>query len=459
MPINIYNTLNRQKEEFIPLNPPQVGMYVCGITPYDETHVGHARAYVTFDIVRRYLEYSGYKVHYIQNITDIDDKIIQKAQALGRDWKMVADEYAKSYFDMMARLNVKPATQYPKATEHIPDMINTIRILIEKGYAYAVSGDVYFEVQKFKDYGRLSRRKLDEMESGARVAIDKRKRNAGDFALWKSAKAGEPSWESPWGQGRPGWHIECSAMSTKYLGDTFDIHGGGMDLIFPHHENEIAQAECATGKPFAKYFMHNGFITVNKEKMSKSLGNFFALKDILAKYEPMAVRLFLLSTHYRSPIDFTDEQLTSSQTALESIKNSLFDYDFILKRQAPNADFSQAMQDMALRFEAEMEDDFNTAGALSIIFEMVKFSNQNIKHGQIDANVPEKIKTLLKVLGIEIRKKDDKIDDDIKKLIKEREAARKNKDFTAADRIRKELEKKGVKLEDTVFGTKWSKHA
>ncbi|MGB9613708.1 MAG: cysteine--tRNA ligase, partial [Candidatus Margulisiibacteriota bacterium] len=348
MGLKIYNTLTRRKEEFIPLNPPEVKMYVCGITPYDETHLGHARAYVTFDVIRRYLEYLGYKVTYIQNITDIDDKIIKKSETISKpeiqDPKQacaeIAQKYTDSYFEVMDKLKVKRADVYPKATDHIGEMVSWIRGLIEKGYAYVVNGDVYFEVDKFADYGKLSKRKRKDMLAGLpRVEVDPRKKNPLDFALWKKAKEGEPSWESPWGPGRPGWHLECSVMSTKYLGEQFEIHGGGMDLEFPHHENEIAQTEALTAKkPWVKYWIHNGFVTVNKQKMSKSLGNFFTLKEIYEKFDPMVVRFFLLLTHYRSPINYSDKEMGSAQQAYARICKFVEDIDFLLEKVKEEAE-------------------------------------------------------------------------------------------------------------------------
>ena len=338
MALKIYNTLTRQKEEFRPLNPPNVGMYVCGITPYDETHLGHARAYVTFDVVRRWLESSGYAVNYIQNVTDVDDKIINKSNAERVTSNSIAEKYTQAYFEVMDRLNVKRADKYPKATEHIEEMVRWIGGLVDDGYAYILNDGVYFAVDKFKNYGKLSGRKTEEQEAGARVEVDKAKRNPLDFALWKKAKEGEPAWPSPWGDGRPGWHIECTVMSTKYLGEQFDIHGGGMDLEFPHHENETAQTEALTGKaPWVKYWIHNGFVNVNKQKMSKSLGNFFTLKDIFKKYDPMVVRFFILQNHYRSPINYSDAEIESSREAFGRIIQFIQDVDFLEEKSSAAA--------------------------------------------------------------------------------------------------------------------------
>ncbi len=362
-------------------------MYVCGITPYDETHLGHGRAYVVFDVIRRYLKYSGYKVKYIQNITDIDDKIINKANSLRQSadgidavsgkplavselCRKITEKYIASYFEVMDKLNVKKADFYPKATEHIKEMIRVIEGLVKKGYAYIIEGDVYFEVAKFKDYGKLSKRKLDDLKEGARVAVDERKKAPLDFALWKSAKEGEPSWDSPWGKGRPGWHIECSVMSLKEAGvDTLDIHGGGLDLVFPHHENEIAQAECYTGKPFARYWIHNGFVNVNSEKMSKSLGNFFTLRDIFAKFNPMLIRFYLLSTHYRSPINFSDADLENAKGGLDRLISALF----IVREHAScgKEDVSdKELKAVKADFIRSMDNDFNTAEALASVFKL-----------------------------------------------------------------------------------------
>ena len=452
MPIKIYNTLKRDYEIFEPLNPPNVNMYVCGITPYDETHLGHGRAYVVFDVIRRYLEYSGYSVNYVQNITDIDDKIIKRANELKISIGELTQKYIDSYFDVMGKLNVKRATQYPKATEHINDMIAVIGKLIKHGYAYVVNGDVYFEVAKDKEYGKLSKRKLDDMKEGARVAVDERKKAPLDFALWKSAKEGEPSWDSPWGKGRPGWHIECSTMSTKYLGETFDIHGGGLDLIFPHHENEIAQAECATGKPFARYWIHNGFVNVNNEKMSKSLGNFFTLKDIFAKYDsvnkvniPMQIRFYLLSTHYRSPINFSDVDLENSQGGFDRIIKV-----FTIVREKASCG-KETVGDNRLKlikegFVSAMDNDFNTAEAMGSVFKLCDF----IFELNNEANVSEKLwaqttslfeELVVDILGLHAHTE---LTDEVNIARKEIDEARKRKDWATADNKRKALESKGL---------------
>ncbi|MFA4858775.1 MAG: cysteine--tRNA ligase [Candidatus Margulisiibacteriota bacterium] len=480
MPIKIFNTLSGQKEEFIPVNPAgpdgrlPVNMYVCGITPYDETHLGHGRAYVTFDVVRRYLEYSGYKVTYVQNVTDVDDKIINKAQSLDPKSQIkekcaaVVEQYLSSYFEVMNELNVRRADKYPKATEHIGDMIATIKVLVEKGFAYTVevggaaaegaaaekSYDVYFAVTKFPNYLKLSKRKLDDMEAGARVKVDERKKSPHDFALWKAAKPGEPAWDSPWGPGRPGWHIECSVMSAKYLGQPFDIHGGGRDLIFPHHENEIAQAEAATGKPFAKYWMHNGFVNINQQKMSKSLENFFALKDIFRSYPPRVVRFFLLKTHYRSPIDFSDTQLKEAQAALATIFNALDSYKKHLSEKVPVVKKKVKVDVNALRkkFKAAMDDDFNTAEALAVVFEIAHLMNIHVKNNEFDPALKDLQVELLEVLGIKVEQEQD-LPDDVIKLRDDLDAARMRKDYSTADSLRAELTKMGYVVKTTPQGT------
>ena len=460
MPLKLYNTLSGKEEVFTPIDPPNVGMYVCGITPYDETHLGHGRAYVTFDVIRRYLEYSGYKVKYVQNITDIDDKIINKSKQLAISYKQITDRYTDSFFEVMDKLNVKRADKYPKATEHIKEMIELIKGLIEKGFAYVIDGSVYFRVSKFEDYGKLSKRKTKDMLAGARVEIDERKKDPLDFALWKAAKEGEPSWESPWGPGRPGWHIECSAMSTKYLGQPFDIHGGGLDLTFPHHENEIAQTEAFSGKPFVKYWIHNGFVTVNKEKMSKSLGNFFTLKDILEKYDGETVRFFLLSTHYRSPINFSDKLLEEAGEALSRLYKTLIDLDLLIAKGEKRNINKMLREDVSTyqkKFNEAMDNDFNTAAAIGVLFEIVHFSNKMIGKDQIDSSFLCEIRDLILKLGgvLGILQKEIKREEfpkEIEELIDEREKARAEKDFARADEIRLKLAEEGIILEDTPMG-------
>jgi len=488
MPLKIYNTMTRQKEEFEPLNPPNVGMYVCGITPYDETHLGHGRAYVTFDVIRRYLRELGYKVKYVQNITDIDDKIINKAKKtnnkqqisnntkepnIKQKCKEITDEYTEAYFEVMDKLNVERADEYPRATDNIEGMIKWVKGLMDKDYAYMVQGDVYFEVDKFKNYAALSKRKKKDMLAGARVAVDDRKKSPLDFALWKAAKEGEPSWDSPWGKGRPGWHIECSVMSTKYLSQQFDIHGGGMDLVFPHHENEIAQTEAETGKPWVKYWIHNGFVNINKQKMSKSLGNFFALKDIFKVFDPMVVRFFFLQTHYRSPINYNDQELKNAKEAYGRVCKFIQDIDFILsktKEKAPKVEFEDLKEQLRKyrdEFTAAMDDDFNTAGAIAVIFNIIHFCNKVLAEGDAEKECLEAMKDvvleLCGVLGVKVISNEQSVIStdagEIEKLINERETARKNKDFKKADQIRDKLKNMGVEIEDTAHGTRWIKNA
>jgi cysteinyl-tRNA synthetase len=471
MTLTVYNNLSRQKEEFSPLDPQRVKMYVCGITPYDETHLGHGRAYVTFDVIRRYLEYLGYEVQYVQNITDIDDKIIKKAKAQNQTFSAIAEQYTASYFQVMDKLNVKRADVYPKATQHIAAMVRWIAGLMERGYAYLLEDGVYFEVDKFADYGKLSGRKKEEQQAGARVESDQKKKDPLDFALWKKAKEGEPSWPSPWGEGRPGWHIECSVMSTEYLGEQFDLHGGGLDLEFPHHENEIAQAEALTGKaPWVKYWIHNGFVNINRQKMSKSLGNFFTLKEIFEKYDPMAVRFFLLMTHYRSPINYSDAEIQAAKEAYDRMATFIGDVDFLLSKTQESApaeeleDLDEELTPFRDKFKAAMDDDFNTAGAIASIFEMIKFCRKALDEGEVEKECLELMRSsviqLCDILGIKINPEEFRFRsatdiNEIFSLIKERDDARKNKDFKRADQIRDELDAKGIVLEDTPSGTKW----
>ena len=371
MTIQIYNTMKKKKEEFVPLREGYVGMYACGVTVYDLSHIGHARALIVFDVIYRYLQYRGYKVTFVRNYTDIDDKIIKRAQEEGVTYKDISDRYIKEFDHDMDLLGLEKPTVSPRATDHIPEMIAMVEALIEKGFAYEVDGDVYFSVGSFSEYGKLSGKNIEELNSGARVEVDERKQSPLDFALWKKSKEGEPFWECPWGKGRPGWHIECSAMSQKYLGTTFDIHGGGMDLIFPHHENEIAQAECATGEPFARYWIHNGFVNINQQKMSKSLKNFFSIREILETYHPEVLRLFLLSNHYRSPVDYSEQNLTEAKVGLDRFYAILRDLDEIKSLDKGSAAQSLGekrlvteLQEFPGKFTAAMDDDFNTAAAL-----------------------------------------------------------------------------------------------
>ncbi|HAR62746.1 MAG: cysteine--tRNA ligase [Candidatus Margulisiibacteriota bacterium] len=443
----IYNTLKGKKEEFVPATPPRVSMYVCGVTVYDYCHIGHGRAYTVFDTIRRFLEYTGYNVIYIQNFTDIDDKIIKRAKELQSQWQEISTKFIDEYFVDMDSLNIQRATSYPKATEHIEDMIAMITTLVNKHYAYEIEGSVYFSVRSFPEYGKLSGRNLEDMQAGARVEVDTRKQHPMDFALWKKAADDEPGWASPWGKGRPGWHIECSAMSIKYLGPTFDIHGGGADLIFPHHENEIAQTEACSGKPFARYWVHNGFVNINKEKMSKSLGNFFTIREVLNDYKPEELRLFYLMTHYRKPINYSIEYLDDAKKALERLYNALY-----LKGTSPKG--NNELTTIEKSFDEAMSDDFNTAQALGVLFELAKYINK-----ALDTDAQLLLKKLGNILGILYQAKEENgiLEKDIHILIEERNAARKNKNFARADEIRIALEKQGIILEDTPQGVRWKK--
>lgn len=446
--IHLYDTLSGTKQPLTPNVPNQVSMYICGVTVYDLCHIGHGRAYVAFDTIRRFLEYVGYQVNYIQNFTDIDDKIINRSNELNEAWSSLANRFIHEYYIDMDRLNIKRANLYPKATEHIQDMLVMIQSLMDKQHAYAIDGDVYFSIESFKEYGKLSGRKLEDMQAGARVDVDQRKHHPMDFALWKKSNAEEPGWESPWGRGRPGWHIECSAMSTKYLGDTFDIHGGGADLVFPHHENEIAQAEASSQKPFAKYWLHNGFVNVNKEKMSKSLGNFFTIRDVLQTYQPEELRLFYLMTHYRKPINYSLEYLDDARKALERLNNALY------LEPVSSTGFTPELATIRQEFITAMADDFNTAQAVGIIFELAKLINR-----EKSAEAQSLLKELANVLGLLIQPpvKEQLPDQEIQALIDERLDARKNKNFARADEIRKLLDEKNILLEDTPQGTRWKK--
>ena len=470
--IMIYNTLEKKKMPFVPLEEGKVKMYVCGPTTYNYIHIGNARPIVVFDTVRRYFKYLGYDVTFVSNFTDVDDKIINRANKEGQDPVALAAYYIDAYFEDTKALNVMPADVHPKVSEHIQDIIDFIQGLIDKGYAYALdNGDVYYSVRKFKDYGQLSGRDINDMLSGARVEVDEKKQDPLDFALWKSAKPGEPYWQAPWGKGRPGWHIECSAMSEKYLGATFDIHGGGQDLIFPHHENEIAQSCALHDAPMARYWMHNGFITVNSEKMSKSAGNFFMLRDVLAKFDPQTVRFYLLSVQYRSPLDFDDEKIAVAGRGLERIQNAIQAATKAMKLAGDHNDGdSEALMASAAKakndFEDAMNDDFNTALAISVLFELVKDINIYLKKDAFDAEAlatAQKVTVdLAGVMGIELaqaEEADDNLADALMDLIINiRKDARANKNFQLADQIRDGLTAIGITLEDGKAGTTWSKN-
>jgi cysteinyl-tRNA synthetase len=470
--IKIYNTEKQQKEKFIPLEEKRVKMYVCGPTTYNLIHLGNARPIVVFDTIRRYFEYSGYDVTYVQNFTDVDDKIINRAAEENMEPLALAEKYIGEYFKDTEKLNIKKATHHPKVSENIPEIIAFVQGLIEKGFAYEVDGDVYYDIQKFDHYGKLSGRDLEDMQMGARINVDERKKHPGDFALWKSAKPGELFWESPWGSGRPGWHIECSVMSRKFLGDQFDIHGGGQDLVFPHHENEVAQTEAMTGKKMANYWMHNGFITINKEKMSKSLGNFFLLREILDRFDPTTVRFYLIETHYRSPLDFDYDKIEESGRALERIKNTylqLKNYQETSSSEDESKKVAKIIEEVTEDFKEAMDDDFNTALAIAEIFDFTKEINKLIKKNEMTKENSEKLLSvysgLLDVLGLDIEKattasskqgeQSDLAEKLIQILIDLRQDAKKNKDFATADKIRNSLSEIGVQLEDTRAGVQW----
>jgi len=497
MTLRIHNTLTGKKEDFVPLHEKKVGMYACGVTVYDLCHIGHARSAIVFDIVHRYFRYRGYEVTFVRNFTDIDDKIIKRANEEGVDYKTIAEKYISEFNVDMGGLGLEKPSVEPKATEHIPEMIRLISTLIERGVAYQSGGDIFFSVRKFENYGKLSKRNLEEMQAGARVEIDEKKENPLDFALWKASKPGEPFWESPWGKGRPGWHIECSVMSQKYLGETLDIHGGGRDLIFPHHENEIAQSEAATGKTFARYWIHNGFVNINKEKMSKSLGNILTIKEILKNWHPEVLRLFFLSHHYRSPIDYSEDSFAEAKlgldrfyTTLNSIQEEL--YKPMTPKTLPSPSMGkgvgggvsaieacrQTIDSFQARFEEAMDDDFNTAQALGNFYDLQTHLNSllSLSKGQPTEEIaslfkkgldhfagkgwvfglfrdnPEKYLARQKKEGL---KKLNLTEQAILRSIEERNLARKEKNWKRADEIRNDLLSKGIILEDTPSGTNW----
>ncbi len=467
--MKLFNTMTRKKEEFIPLEEGKVRMYVCGPTVYNLIHIGNARPMIVFDTVRRYMEYKGYEVNFVSNFTDVDDKIIKKAIEEGVSAEEVSRRYIEECKKDMAAMNVKPATTHPLATQEIDGMIEMIQTLIDKGYAYAVSdGTVYFRVKKFKEYGKLSHKNLDDLQSGFRslkVSGEEQKEDPLDFVLWKPKKEGEPYWKSPWCDGRPGWHIECSVMSKKYLGEEIDIHAGGEDLIFPHHENEIAQSECCNGKIFARYWMHNGFLNIDNRKMSKSLGNFRTVREIAKQYDLQVLRFFMLSAHYRSPLNFSADLMESSKNALERIVDAsgrLRDRKEADKRPMTESEQSLLKEAEGFRrkFEEAMDDDFNTADALAAVFELVKFANTNVTEestGAFAGAVLDIMVTLSDVLGLIILKKEEVLDKDVEELIQERQAARKAKDFAKADEIRSRLLEMGIELKDTREGVKWKR--
>ena len=480
--MKIYNTLTGKKEEFIPFATNEVRIYACGVTVYDYCHIGHARSAIVFDVMRRYFHHKGFHVTYVRNFTDIDDKIINRAQQEGIPWDAVARKYTDEYYTDMDRLGVERADIEPKATEHIGEIIAIVQKLIEKGFAYQADGSVYYSVDAFPTYGKLSKRDKDEMIAGARIEVDERKRNPLDFALWKKSKEGEPSWQSPWGEGRPGWHIECTAMSMKHLGESFDIHGGGADLLFPHHENEIAQSEAASGKPFVKYWVHNGFITIDKEKMSKSLGNFFTIREVLDRFDPEVVRFFLLSTHYRSPIEFSDLILQEAEVTIDKYYTTIMRVQDVSEKKTDGREllsragelFSVLLDSFMGKFEEAMDDDFNTALAIGHVFELIRELNRfldskpaSLKDIQLVLSAQEHLTQAGKILHLFGRtplewyaslmkvKRIGLSEAEIQQKITERRDARIRKDWKLADTIRQELEEKGIILEDKKDRTDW----
>lgn len=456
--------MTRKKEVFEPIEPNKVKMYVCGPTVYNYIHIGNARPAIVFDTIRRYLEFRGYEVQYVSNFTDVDDKLIKAARELGEDVPTIADRFIKAYFEDISALGCKKANVHPRVTENIDIIIEFIEKLIEKGYAYEVDGDVYYKTRKFAEYGKLSHQSIDELRAGARIEVGEKKNDPLDFALWKAAKEGEIAWDSPWGKGRPGWHIECSAMARKYLGDTIDIHAGGQDLTFPHHENEIAQSEALTGKTFAKYWLHNGYININNEKMSKSLGNFVLVHDIIKQIDPQVLRFFMLSVHYRHPINYSEELLESTKNGLERLKTSYLNLQHRLASSSNLTDDDEQwlnkIKEYRNAFIREMDDDFNTANAIAVLFELSKQANLYL----LEKNTSEKViqaflnefEQLFDVLGITL-KEEQLLDEEIEELIQKRNEARKNRNFALADQIRDELKAKNIILEDTPQGTRWKR--
>lgn len=468
--MKIYNTLSKRKEEFVPLEEGKVKMYVCGPTVYNLIHIGNARPMIVFDTVRRYMEHRGYEVNYVSNFTDVDDRIIKKAIEEGVEASVISERYIAECKKDMQALNVRPATTHPKATEEICGMLDMIGTLIEKDHAYvAEDGTVYFRTRSFKGYGKLSHKNLDDLQGGNRsllVSGEDQKEDPLDFVLWKPKKDGEPYWESPWCKGRPGWHIECSVMSKRYLGEEIDIHAGGEDLIFPHHENEIAQSEATNGKPFAKYWMHNAFLNIDNRKMSKSAGNFFTVRDILEKYDPQILRFFMLSAHYRSPLNFSAELMEAAGNGYERIVTSVSNLNYLLENAVSDTisedekKLAEEAQGFISKFDEAMDDDFNTADAIAAIFELVKFVNTNTdakSSREFLQSLKEEIVMLSDILGLIVEKKQEMLDDDIEALIEERQAARKAKNFQRADEIRNELLNRGIILEDTREGVKWKR--
>ncbi|HKM00374.1 MAG TPA: cysteine--tRNA ligase [Mobilitalea sp.] len=464
--MRIYNTLTQKKEEFVPIEEGKVRMYVCGPTVYNFIHIGNARPVIVFDTVRRYFEYKGYEVNFVTNFTDVDDKIIKKAIEEDVEVSEITERYIKEFMTDTKALNIQDATCNPKATEEIDGMIQMISTLIEKGHAYEKNGTVYYKTRSFKEYGKLSKKNIDDLESGIRIAVSEEKEDSLDFVLWKPKKEGEPFWTSPWSEGRPGWHIECSVMSNKYLGEQIDIHGGGEDLIFPHHENEIAQSEAVSGKTFARYWMHNGFLNIDNKKMSKSDGNFFTVRDICEQYPAQVLRFFMLTVHYRSPLNFSRELMEAAKNSLERILNAARQLEYLLEDNANKIATLYAEEQAILleadalqeKFDASMDDDFNTADAVTAIFELVRLANTNCSGESSKAFVKviyDKLLRLCGILGLEAHQEEELLDADIEKLIEDRQTARKNKDFAMSDQIRNLLLDKGIILEDTREGVRW----
>ncbi|MDD2352047.1 MAG: cysteine--tRNA ligase [Candidatus Caldatribacteriota bacterium] len=474
MVLKIYNTLSGTKEEFIPLRKGHVGIYVCGPTVYDFFHIGNARPFLIFEVLRRYLKFKKYNVKYVSNFTDIDDKVIKKANELGMKFSEVAEKYIQEYFQDADCLNIGRADIYPRATEHISDIIDFVKKLEEKGFAYSVDGDVFFDVNRFEEYGKLSKQNLEEIRAGERIQVDDRKRNPYDFVLWKKAKENEPSWDSPWGKGRPGWHIECSVMSTKYLGESFDIHAGGADLIFPHHENEIAQSEALSGKIFAKYWLHNGYLKIDNKKMSKSLGNILKIRELCEKYDGSVIRHFLLSAHYRSPLNFSEEQVEQSKNSMDTLINIIYNLEFFKKQgrltkemRPEDKELLDKKVEMESKFVEAMDDDLNTPVALSTLFLLAKSVNIYLNDNELkNEEIMNEILGFYKKYGSDIlglkfssKKETNTIleDKEVDKMISDRELARKNKEWQKADKIREQLKSMGIILEDTAEGIRWKK--
>ena len=464
--MKLYNTLSRKKEEFTPITPGKVKMYVCGPTVYNYFHIGNGRTFIVFDTIRRYLEYRGYDVEFVQNFTDIDDKMIKKANEENTTVKEVGDRYIEEYYKDADGLNIERATVNPRATEYIQDIIQFVSDLIDKGYAYEVDGDVYFSTKKFSDYGKLSGQNLEDLQAGARISVDERKKDPMDFAIWKAEKPGDPSWDCPWGKGRPGWHIECSCMARKILGETIDIHAGGMDLAFPHHENEIAQSEALTGKPFANYWLHSAYINVNNQKMSKSLNNFFTAREVLAEYDADVIRFFMLSAHYRIQINFSKDLLDSAKASVERLYNAVANLENLLDEVSSEtmteeeAKYLESLDKYRQKYIEKMDDDFNTADAITVLFELSKDLNTNVtidSSKELVTKSLELMRELGKPLGMLQKTTKGSLEDEVEALIEQRQQARKNRDFALADKIRDDLKARGIVLEDTPQGVRWKK--